>query len=68
MTTGNTDTRYFWSLTPHIFRYGPGYDPTSDNGLGNIHTVDEKISVANHLGMVKWFTLFVRNMDDAVLE
>ncbi|EMC95379.1 hypothetical protein BAUCODRAFT_123824 [Baudoinia panamericana UAMH 10762] len=68
MMTGNTDTRYYWPLTKHIFRYGPGYDPTWDKGLGNVHTVDERISVDNHLGMVKWFTLFVRNMDEAQLE
>jgi Gly-Xaa carboxypeptidase len=39
-----------------------------DNGLGNIHTVDEKVSVTNHVNAVKWFMLFVRNMDDAELE
>lgn len=27
MSTGNTDTRYYWDLTHHIFRFGPGYDP-----------------------------------------
>ena len=37
-------------------------------GFNNIHTVDEHISVMNHIGMVKWFTLFVRNIDDADLE
>jgi len=68
MMTGNTDTRYYWPITKHIFRFGPGYDPTTDAGLGNIHTVDEKVSVANHIGMVKWFTLFVQNMDEAALE
>ena len=40
-----------------------------DSGqLNNIHTVNEHISVVNHIGMVKWFTLFVRNMDEAELE
>ncbi|KAK3675851.1 hypothetical protein LTR78_004492 [Recurvomyces mirabilis] len=68
MMTGNTDTRYYWPITKHIFRYGPGYDPADGGGLGNIHTVDEKISVVNHIGMVKWFTLFLRNMDVAELE
>lgn len=66
--TGNTDTRYYWNLTKHIFRFGPGYDAELDNGLGNIHTVDEKVSVTNHVNAVKWFMLFVRNMDDAQLE
>lgn len=68
MMTGNTDTRYYWDLTRHIFRYGPGFDPESDSGLGNIHTINERISVTNHINMVKWFTLFVRNMDVAELE
>lgn len=49
MMTGNTDTRYYWDVTEHIFRFGPGYDPQHDAGLGNIHTVDERISVDNHL-------------------
>ncbi|KAK3070582.1 hypothetical protein LTR53_010214 [Teratosphaeriaceae sp. CCFEE 6253] len=68
MMTGNTDTRYYWPLTKHIFRFGPGYDPEGGEGLGNIHTVDEKVSVVAHVGMVKWFAVWVRNMDEAVLE
>ncbi|KAK0719353.1 hypothetical protein B0H67DRAFT_599164 [Lasiosphaeris hirsuta] len=64
--TGNTDTRYYWSLTKHIFRFSPGVDEDDRGaGLGNIHTVDEKVSVNGHVNAVKWFTLFVRNMDAA---
>lgn len=63
--TGNTDTRYYWDLTRHIFRFAPGFDPEDGPGLGAIHTVDEKISVVNHLNAVRWFMLFVRNMDEA---
>lgn len=33
--TGNTDTRYYWALTKHIFRYMPGWDPENE-GLGNM--------------------------------
>lgn len=66
--TGNTDTRYYWDLTKHIFRFSPGLDPEDRVGLGNIHTVDERISVLNHLNSIKWFTLFVLNMDEAALE
>jgi Gly-Xaa carboxypeptidase len=66
--TGNTDTRYYWDLTKHIFRFGPGFDAQLDNGMGSIHTVDEKVSVTNHVNAVKWFMLFVRNMDEAELE
>ncbi len=63
--TGNTDTRYYWDLTRHIFRFSPGYDSSDGQGLGNIHTVDERVSVAEHINTVKWFTLFVRDMNEA---
>ncbi|KAK3353785.1 hypothetical protein B0T25DRAFT_545363 [Lasiosphaeria hispida] len=64
--TGNTDTRYYWGLTKHIFRFSPGVDEDDRGaGLGNIHTVDEKVSVNGHVNTVRWFTLFVRNMDAA---
>jgi len=33
--TGNTDTRYYWDLSKHIFRYVPGWDP-EEEGLGNM--------------------------------
>ena len=65
--TGNTDTRYYWALTRHIFRFSPAYDPDAGNPLvdDRIHTVDEHTSVRGHLNAVKWFTLFLRNMDEA---
>jgi Gly-Xaa carboxypeptidase len=65
--TGNTDTRYYWDLTRHIFRFAPGFDPADKAGLGSIHTVDERVSVLNHVNAVRWFMLFVRNMDEAEL-
>ncbi|KAK4032807.1 hypothetical protein C8A01DRAFT_20174 [Parachaetomium inaequale] len=65
--TGNTDTRYYWDLTRHIFRFAPGFDPEDKAGLGSIHTVDERVSVLNHVNAVRWFMLFVRNMDEAEL-
>ncbi|KAK4999440.1 hypothetical protein LTR66_001541 [Elasticomyces elasticus] len=64
--TGNTDTRYYWDLSKHIFRFAPGWDGESE-GLGNIHTVDEKISAKSHVAGAKWFSLFIRNMDQAAL-
>ena len=57
--TGNTDTRFYWDLTRHIFRYMPGYDPNFE-GLGRIHTVDEAISVKSHLALIQWYSLFIR--------
>ncbi|KAI1284705.1 peptidase family M20/M25/M40 [Xylaria sp. FL0933] len=67
LTTGNTDTQYYWDLTKHIFRYGPAYDPTVGSGLSGLHTVDEKISVVAHTRGVQWYSLFIRNMDEADL-
>jgi Gly-Xaa carboxypeptidase len=67
LMTGNTDTRYYWDLTKHIFRYGPGYDPEQGFGLGGIHTVNEKVSVVAHTRGVQWYSLFIRNMDEADL-
>ncbi|KAL1301957.1 hypothetical protein AAFC00_002413 [Neodothiora populina] len=66
--TGNTDTRYYWDLTKHIFRYGPGWAEGQSDGLTGVHTVDEKISIKSHVAAVKWFSLFIRNMDEADLE
>lgn len=64
--TGNTDTRYYWDLSEHIFRYGPGWDK-EQVGLGSIHTVDERIGVQGHVDGVRWFVQFIRNMDEADL-
>jgi len=64
LSTGNTDTRYYWDVSRHIFRYGPGYEE-GETGLGAIHTVNEKQSVTAHINAVKWFATFVRNMDEA---
>ncbi|KAI1505672.1 peptidase family M20/M25/M40 [Biscogniauxia marginata] len=64
--TGNTDTRYYWDLTRHIFRYGPGWDPKQE-GFDGIHTVDEKVSVLGHIKGVQWYSRFIRNMDQANL-
>lgn len=67
LMTGNTDTKYYWALTKHIFRFTPGWDG-EQNGLGNIHTVDERVSIKSHVNMVRWMSLFIRNMDEAQME
>ncbi|KAH7361757.1 carboxypeptidase S [Plectosphaerella cucumerina] len=60
----NTDTRYFWDLTKHIFRYFPGWDPEF-LGIEGIHTVGEKVSAVAHVRTVQWYSRFLRNMDEA---
>ncbi|KAH8651146.1 peptidase family M20/M25/M40 [Xylariales sp. PMI_506] len=63
--SGNTDTIHYWDLTRHIFRYSPGWDPKGDGA--NAHTVDETISMTNHVNVVKWYIMFIRNVDEAQL-
>jgi Gly-Xaa carboxypeptidase len=66
--TGNTDTRFYWDTTPHIFRFEPGYDPDDIySSGGGIHTVDENVSIISHIRNVKWYSLFIRNMDEIEL-
>lgn len=68
LMSGNTDTRYYWALTKNIFRFGAGYVNEKEYGMGYVHTVNERVSVTNHFKVVRWFTLWLRNIDDAVLE
>ncbi|KAF2749721.1 Zn-dependent exopeptidase [Sporormia fimetaria CBS 119925] len=64
--TGNTDTRYYWDLSENIFRFAPGWDKEQE-GLGSIHTVDERISVQAHMDATRWFVKFLRNLDEVDL-
>ena len=43
--TGNTDTRFYWSLSENIYRWSP----SRAGGSLNIHTVDERIRLDVHL-------------------
>ncbi|KAI1815016.1 peptidase family M20/M25/M40 [Poronia punctata] len=67
MSTGNTDTLFYWDLTRHIFRFSPGYDPGQGLGLEGIHTVNERVNVVAHMRAVQWYSMFIRNMDEADL-
>lgn len=50
--TGNTDTRFYWSLTRNIWRFSP----VRYGGVANIHTVDERIDMDVHLeGMAFYY-------------
>lgn len=67
LMTGNTDTKYYWNLTKHIFRFGPGFDVNDPDVTFNAHTVNERLSVVAHIKLVQWYSLFMRNMDEAQL-
>ncbi|KAF9016901.1 carboxypeptidase S [Hymenopellis radicata] len=67
MMSGNTDTRYYWDLSSHIFRYNHhGMSADSAGGLsGGIHTVNENINVDCFLEVIRFFSTLILNTDEA---
>ncbi|KZT53554.1 carboxypeptidase S [Calocera cornea HHB12733] len=62
--SGNTDTRHYWPLTEHIFRYAHN----RPEGIGNgFHTVNEAMGIENFLAGVEFFATLVLNVDEADL-
>ncbi|KAL0564031.1 hypothetical protein V5O48_018026 [Marasmius crinis-equi] len=63
MMTGNTDTRYYWDLSEHIFRYN---HHNTEGGLtsNGIHTVNENINVEAFVEMIRFFTTLILNADE----
>ncbi|KAL4933110.1 M20 family metallopeptidase [Aspergillus undulatus] len=59
--TGNTDTRYYLSLSRNVYRWAPAVG----RGLDNIHTVDERVGIYDHLNAVRFYYDFIRNFDAA---
>ncbi|KAL6800942.1 carboxypeptidase S [Trichoderma sp. SZMC 28013] len=59
--TGNTDTRHYLDLSRNIYRWSPG----SLKSFGNIHGVNEKLLMSEHVNMVKFYYDFIRNFDQA---
>ncbi|KAG6891195.1 hypothetical protein C0995_008447 [Termitomyces sp. Mi166 len=67
MSSGNTDTRYYWDLTKHIFRYNHYNAGKKANRLGNgIHTVNEHIEIDAFLEIIRFFVTLILNADEAM--
>ncbi|KAK7059850.1 carboxypeptidase S [Favolaschia claudopus] len=64
MMTGNTDTRFNWELSKHIFRYGHMYWEGSGLPAG-IHTVNEHLSADAFVEMITFFTTLILNVDES---
>ncbi|KAF4569828.1 hypothetical protein EYR40_008808 [Pleurotus pulmonarius] len=64
--SGNTDTRYYWKLSDHIFRYNHHNQGNSSNVLGGVHTVNESLDVDAFLEMIRFFTTLILNADESV--
>ncbi|TFK31147.1 hypothetical protein BDQ12DRAFT_694504 [Crucibulum laeve] len=65
MMSGNTDTRYYWDLSSHIFRYNHHNSGKNSNALGGIHTVNEFIEIDSFLEMIRFFATLILNADES---
>ncbi|GAA5836168.1 hypothetical protein JCM3766R1_001983 [Sporobolomyces carnicolor] len=63
LSTGNTDTRYYWNLTSNIYRFTPINRAKSVN----LHTVDERLLFDDHIDAVWFFHELARAYDEATL-
>jgi len=63
--SANTDTRYYWDLTRHIFRYNH-YNTGNGSTLGGIHTVNESIDVDAFVEMILFFATLILNADESI--
>ncbi|KAI0367059.1 carboxypeptidase S [Pilatotrama ljubarskyi] len=62
--SGNTDTRYYWALTPHIYRYNH-HNSGNGTALSNgVHTINESIDADAFLEMIRFFTTLILNADE----
>lgn len=59
LMTGNTDTKHYWGLSKNIYRYSP----VSDGGSANEHTVDERLSLKEHIDAIKFYAQLIFNAD-----
>ncbi|KAF8920567.1 hypothetical protein CPB85DRAFT_1548472 [Mucidula mucida] len=57
---GNTDTRFYWNLTRHIYRYSHRGD--LDDLYNGLHTVNEGESF---IEQIRFFTKLVLNLDES---
>ncbi|CCL99719.1 uncharacterized protein FIBRA_01741 [Fibroporia radiculosa] len=64
LSTGNTDTRHYWKLTKHIFRYGHTFGDDSYNGA---HTVNEAMRADGLLEVIRFHTRLILNGHDSTL-
>ncbi|KAI0442958.1 hypothetical protein F4803DRAFT_517419 [Xylaria telfairii] len=59
--TGNSDTRHYLKLSDNIYRWSPG----SLKSFSNIHTINERLLMKDHINMAKFYYDFIRNFDQA---
>ena len=64
--SGNTDTKYYWSLTNHIYRFiGALFE---DGSLKTVHSINENIEMKNHLSAITFVYELIVNFNEADLS
>lgn len=58
--TGNTDTKLYWNLTDHIYRYRPGVLPSVN---ANSHGINEYIEFDSHLQIIAFIFEYIQAVD-----
>lgn len=59
LMVATTDTKYFWKVTDHIYRFGP-FPP---NSSADIHTVNERATLEGHIDGIEFYYDYIRNID-----
>ena len=62
MIPDNTDARHYQGLSNYVYRYSPG---TTFEDAVRARTVNESMSIKGHVTGVRWYSTFVRNIDEA---
>ncbi|KAJ1304386.1 hypothetical protein OPQ81_005537 [Rhizoctonia solani] len=60
LMSGNTDTKFYWKLTKHVFRYNHHFASDLYNGA---HTANEAYKASGFVDMIKFFTTLIINAD-----
>ncbi|THV02454.1 hypothetical protein K435DRAFT_653242 [Dendrothele bispora CBS 962.96] len=64
MSTGNTDTKYYWDLTEHILRYNHCNAGTPEAPSTNVSKYFLHIEVNSFLEIIKNFSILILNADE----
>lgn len=63
LSSGNTDTRYYWNLTRNIYRFIASLADSST--VGTTHSVNERIKVDRHLSAIAFVYQYIVNTGNA---
>lgn len=58
---GNTDTKFYWNLSDHIYRYRPGI---LSSIAGNAHGINEYINFDSHLQIIAFLFEYIHSVDE----